>query len=139
MEWLWIILGIAVGFGIAWLFRIIAWTDRERALRAEFSQWHQSQIKGERADALNSSRRVLAGKYLERFIPFTVPYEPADMHFLGSPVDYVIFSGLYDDRCEEIIFLEVKSNNATVTKRERAIRDAVRAGKVRWEEVQRDV
>ncbi len=135
MIWLWVALGIAIGVAGAYVFRLFSWKYHERALRAEFQLWHEGRIVEERANALTSSRRVLVGKYVEQFVPFHVPYEPADMKFLGSPVDYIIFKGLHDDVCTEIIFLEVKTNSATITKREQSIRDAIRKGNVRWEEV----
>jgi predicted Holliday junction resolvase-like endonuclease len=132
-----VVLGVGLGLAIG----VMVWfvfAARERALRAEFATWHEGRVKDERKDALTSSRRVLVGKYLERFVPFSSGYEPADMHFLGSPVDYVVFKGLHEDACSEVVFLEVKTNDAALTKRERSVRDAIRAGKVKWEEVRVD-
>jgi len=35
-----------------------------------------------------------------------------DIRFLGSPVDFIVFKGLYDGNPEEIIFVEVESGNS---------------------------
>jgi predicted Holliday junction resolvase-like endonuclease len=134
-----LLLGLVLGGLIAAVFFWFLFRFRERALRAEFSRWHDSRVKDERKDALTASRRVLVGKYLERFVPFTSGYSPADMHFLGSPVDYIVFKGLHSDACTEVVFLEVKTNDAALSKREKGVRDAIRAGKVKWEEVRIDV
>jgi len=102
-------------------------------LKAEF----QNQERVIRQKSVSASRRTLVGKFIERFVPFLeqVKYEPADMHFLGSPVDYVVFKGLHEDQVTEVVFLEVKTGDSLLTKRERSLRDAVSGGQVRWQEL----
>ena len=37
-------------------------------------------------------------------------YDPGDSRFLGSPVDFVVFAGLWEaDEVEQIVFVEVKT------------------------------
>ena len=67
------------------------------------------------------------------------PYNPKDVRFLGTPVDLIVFDGLDEDALEEIVFVEVKTGpSANLTKRERRLRDAVKNGRVRWEELRLD-
>jgi predicted Holliday junction resolvase-like endonuclease len=55
---------------------------------------------------------------------------------LGSPVDLVVFDGMDEDALREIVFVEIKTGaSATLSARERRIRDTVRAGRVRWQEL----
>jgi len=87
--------------------------------------------------SVSASRRSLVGKFIERFVPFlsNVKYAAADMHFMGSPIDYIVFDGLRDDEIKKIIFLEVKTGESKLTKREKSLKDAVNKRKVKWEEV----
>jgi predicted Holliday junction resolvase-like endonuclease len=66
------------------------------------------------------------------------PFNPADARFIGSPVDYVIFDGLTDvadDKKTEIriVFMDVKSGNAVLTRTQRIIRQAVLDKAIAWE------
>mgnify|MGYP001581414184 CR=1 FL=1 len=90
-----------------------------------------------RIKSVSSSRRSLVGKFIERFVPFLsqVPFAPSDMHFLGQPIDYIVFEGLRDNQIEKIVFLEVKTGNSKLTKREESLKDAVNKKKVYWKEV----
>lgn len=89
------------------------------------------------AAALGASRRVLKGQAAEQLAPLTqgFPYLPADARFLGSPIDYIVFEGLADDNeAIEIVFVEVKTGKARLSARELRVKQAVVAGRVRWEE-----
>lgn len=116
--------------------------EREQLLRAHRSemeglaQRHQSALEDARKTSVAASRRTLTGQVTEKLAPHfpDFPYDPTELRFLGTPVDYVVFKGLSADAVEEIIFLEVKSGKSTLTKRERSIRSAIRGVKVRWEE-----
>lgn len=56
------------------------------------------------------------------------------MRFLGSPVDLVVFDGLAAGKLERIVFIEAKTGEATLTGRERQIREVVTARQVEWSE-----
>ena len=69
-------------------------------------------------------------------------YSPSDARFLGDPIDYVIFNGYSNLRDNgdgvddlEVIIVEVKSGRAHVKKEQRAIENAVNAGRVRFETI----
>lgn len=93
-----------------------------------------------RLKSVSSSRRSLVGKFIERFVPFLkkIPYEPSDMHFLGSPIDYIVFEGLHEDNVRKITFVEVKTGKSKLTKREKSLKDAVTRKKVSWKEIDID-
>lgn len=91
-----------------------------------------------RSQALAQSRAVLRGQVAEQIAPLLgeFPFDPADARFLGHPIDFVVFDGLASEEDElEVVLVEVKTGNARLTKREAAIRDAVEAGRVRFEVV----
>lgn len=116
--------GLAVGFlaGRAVTRRTMEldFRDREREIRQ---------------DSVDRSRATLSGQFLEKLAPHLpdFPYDPTDVRFLGTPVDYVVFDGLAEGDLQEIVFLEVKSGRSTLRSSQRRVRDAVEAGAVRWD------
>jgi predicted Holliday junction resolvase-like endonuclease len=128
---------------------LASWKKRElEELRAQLWQAAQSQAdarlerwrveaEGEiRADAVRRSTAVVSGKVSEHLAPYmdAFPYNPKDARFLGTPVDLLVFDGMSEDDLREIVFLEIKSGGATLTTRERRVRDAVLARRVVWKE-----
>jgi len=91
--------------------------------------------------SVSSSRRSLVGKFIERFIPFLnkLPYEPSDMHFLGQPVDYIVFQGLHEDKVDKVIFVEVKTGKSKLTQREKSLKETIEKKRVDWKEINIDV
>ncbi len=90
--------------------------------------------------SVSGSRRSLVGKFIERFIPFLkqMPFEPSDMHFIGSPIDYIVFEGLHEDNVQKITFVEVKTGSSKLTKREKSLKEAVEKKKISWKEIDID-
>lgn len=119
-----VVVGLAIGFlvGRALTTRALELDYREREREA-------------RRDSVDRSRATLSGQFLEKLAPHfpDFPYEPTDLRFLGTPVDYVVFDGLSEGEVDEIVFLEVKSGESSLTTKERRVRDAVEAGAVRWD------
>lgn len=93
-----------------------------------------------RAKSVSSSRRSLVGKFIERFVPFLkrLPYEASDMHFLGQPVDYIVFQGLHEDKIDRVIFVEVKTGGSKLTKREKSLKETIEKKRVGWKEINID-
>ncbi|MBS3165568.1 hypothetical protein J4444_00450 [Candidatus Woesearchaeota archaeon] len=103
-------------------------------------QWEEK-IPEYRKDAINRSRAGLGGKFSENLAPYfpNFPYHPTELRWLGgSPTDYVAFKGMDNDQIEEIVFLEIKSGNSQLTKREKQIKEVVEKKKVRFEEYRVD-
>lgn len=93
--------------------------------------------KSERKDAVNRSRAVLSGQMIEQVAPFLpdFPCNPADVRFVGKPIDFIAFPGAVSNKpISEILFIEVKSGNSVLSEREKEIKLAVEKGKVRYVE-----
>lgn len=81
-----------------------------------------------------SKRRSQATRYgqlTEQFAPLVdrYPYDPERFRFLGSPIDGVQFA---DDA---VVLVEFKAASSSLSGRQRAIRDLVEQGRVRWETI----
>ena len=87
--------------------------------------------------AEKKSLEVGFGKTLEKMIhlhkDFNFPVE--DCSFLAEPLDVIIFNGVATNNVNHITFMEIKTGKAALNKHQRMIRDAVRANKVKAEEI----
>jgi predicted Holliday junction resolvase-like endonuclease len=98
--------------------------------------WKSKEEKRIREDALRRSDNVMKGKISEHMAPFgkDFTFNPSDCRFLGSPIDYVVFDGLENDKVDKVVFLEIKTGeHARLTPREKAVRDAIKDGRVDWQ------
>lgn len=107
-----------------------------RSGRMEAERGLPGLLEAERGDAVKRSRAVLGGQLAEQVAPWLpgFPCDPQDARFVGKPVDFVAFSGASRGEVDEILFIEVKSGRAALSGVERALRDAVKEGRVRWVE-----
>ena len=114
--------GVAIGLLVAWVYSLL---------------WRARYTARIRADAVQRSLAVTAGKVHEQLIPYlpAFPYNPKDVRFLGSPIDLVVFDGLAEGDLRGIVFLEVKTGGSSLTSRERQVRDVIRAREVEWAEL----
>ena len=94
-------------------------------------------IDDARHDAVKRSRSVIEGQVAERLVFHLgkISFLPSEARFLGSPVDYVVFSGMSEDEPTEIIFMEIKTGGSKRTKLQNKLRKLVDSGCVRWETV----
>ena len=78
---------------------------------------------------------VNVGKILEKVLPTMDDFRWAlpDCRFLGDPIDLVTFNGCCQNKIESISFIEVKSGKATLSKKQRRVRDAVQDKRVLYE------
>ncbi len=106
-----------------------------------FIVWRAKHSGAIRADAVAKSLAVTVGKVSEQLVPYLpgFGYNPKDARFLGSPVDFVVFDGLDAGALRRVVFLEVKTGAAALSTRERQIRDAIREGRVGWDELRLQV
>lgn len=79
------------------------------------------------------SSETRLGQISEHLVPFleNCTHDPKQMHFLGNPIDYVVFN--FDDGA--ITFLEVKSGNSKPSKRQKTIKNIIKSGRVFYEEI----
>ncbi|GAB1454822.1 MAG: Holliday junction resolvase-like protein [Spirochaetia bacterium] len=89
-----------------------------------------------RDDAVRRSRAVLTGQIGEQLAPFFpgFPCEPSDARFIGKPVDFVAFPGASEGNPREVVFIEVKTGDARLSASERALKQAIKEGRVSWVE-----
>jgi predicted Holliday junction resolvase-like endonuclease len=117
-----LLLGVIIGGVLMWMYAALVSARRMRDIRRE---------------AVNQSRAVTRGQVFEQFAAYFPEFEfsPKDAQFLGKPVDFVVFDGLDEGELRRIVFVEVKTAGATLSTRERRIRDAIRRGAVEWREL----
>ncbi len=92
-----------------------------------------------------ASAHTTKGLILEKWCPFLnhpeieESWEAKNWVFMGQPIDYIIFD--WDEDSDKnrtdgrIVMLDVKSGKSQLTKKQRRIRDLVKAGKVEWREI----
>lgn len=103
---------------------------------AAFFSWKATHAKAIREDAIRRSQSVITGKVSEQLLPYLpgFGYNPKDVRFLGSPIDFVVFDGMAAGKVERIVFLEAKTGTSQLTPRERQIKEIVVARRIEWEE-----
>jgi len=109
--------------------------DRLREQRGQFDEL----LLKARKDARKRSRAVSKGLMLEHICPHlpTFKHHPRDARFLGDPIDFVIFDGLFSKKkVNEIIIAEVKSGGSKMKEAEKSVKKAVDKGKVSFELIQ---
>ena len=96
----------------------------------------QSVIQKEKKDAIEKSRSILKGQFSEQLSPFNsdFPVKPSEARFLGAPIDFIAFTGLDEKEVSEIVFIEIKTGNATLNKTEKSIKEAIKNKKVKFVE-----
>jgi predicted Holliday junction resolvase-like endonuclease len=90
----------------------------------------------ERDDAIKRSRAVIAGQVSEQLAPFLpgFPFDPTEIRFIGKPVDFIAFVGAASGNIDEVVFVEVKSGNASLSGVEKTLKLAIEKRSVRWVE-----
>lgn len=141
-----ILIGMVLG---ALLTYVLLFSSRNSRIKAEYEKYiaeleleHQQQLTKARKSSVNTSRAVLKGKMAEQLAPLLPEFQylPSDAKFLGDPVDYIVFDGYSDfrdgDGHEEdidVIFIDIKSGGARLSKGQQAIAEAIAQGRVRFE------
>jgi predicted Holliday junction resolvase-like endonuclease len=93
------------------------------------------EIRKIQEESVRRSKAVTAGLMGEQVAPFlpNFPCNPADVRFVGKPIDFVAFPGAArGEEIKEVLFIEVKTGNSKLSERERQIKSAVENGRVRY-------
>ncbi|WP_445114875.1 Holliday junction resolvase-like protein [Acinetobacter sp. WZC-1] len=149
--WMAMFIGACMGMVLT---TIVLSGTRNGRIKAEYEQYiaeleleHQQALVNAQKRSVNTSRAVLKGKMAEQLAPILPEfrYLPSDAKFLGDPVDYVVFDGYTDFRDSDgsvqdldIIFIDIKSGGARLTRGQQAIAQAIQEGRVRFETVRID-
>jgi len=126
-----------------WRGREIENIRREYDLKVEekakmmFEDWRQREEEKIRMDAIAKSTSTIIGKVGEQLAPILIlsnyGVNPKDLRFIGTPIDYIVFKGLSDEKLEKIIFVEVKSGKIpSLTQRERRIREVIESRNIEY-------
>lgn len=115
--------------------------DYEGKIR-EITVKHQHDTEKARQQSVTTSRHTIKGQIAEQLAPLLpgFSYLPSDSHFIGDPIDYIVFNGYTDFRDKhilndsfEVVILDIKHNTASLTEGQKAIARAIENGKVRFE------
>jgi len=132
------IVAFCLGALVAVLLTVVVFQIRIWRLQAG----HARAVETATRRSVNQSRSTLKGQIAEQMAPLLpgFAYEAADARFLGDPIDYVVFRGRarfggLDEDVEglEVVLLEIKQGQSKLSPVQRAIAEAVEAGRVRFE------
>jgi len=105
--------------------QVIAYTEEVSSLKAQvvFQETQYDNLLGQK-----KSSEVRTGKITEQIAPFLEDYprNPRTARFIGDPIDFVHFDE------DKVTFVEVKSGKSQLSKKQRGIRDLIKAGKVEF-------
>lgn len=94
-----------------------------------------------RKESLNRSRGVVRGQVMEQWAPFfpDFPFKPQDCHFLGKPIDFLVFQDLDEYQGQSasnpsVVFVEVKTGKSRLSPREKRVKEAIENKNVFWYE-----
>ena len=114
-----------------------------RRLNTELESTMESTVKEAvtkaRKDSVKRQRSILKGQATEHLAPYiNADYSPKDYKFMGDPIDYVIFDGMSDSPSDsntinKIIFMDIKTGTARLTKIQKKIKQTILEGKVEFQ------
>lgn len=83
-------------------------------------------------DAIKRSASVSKGKIVEHFAPFMLPdiLNPDEIVFIGSPIDLISFTDIDTNDDISIDFLEIKTGNSSLNKKQKLIKEAIYSKRV---------
>ena len=112
----------------------------DKEYRVKFEGWLNEKEREIRKDAVKRSSEIILGKVGEQFAPLLVfekyNLNPKDARFLGSPIDYIIFSGMSEGKLKEIVFVEIKHGTSKLSKTQAQIKEAIENKKVDFLEIE---
>jgi predicted Holliday junction resolvase-like endonuclease len=94
------------------------------------------QASNREKNAVAKSRIGHVAKITEQFAPLLPgfpSYNVKDVQWVGGAVDMIVWDGLEEGSDVSVVLLDIKTGRASVNARQRKIRDAVKAGRVRFE------
>lgn len=114
-------------------------TSQDLKVHRATYRWTDTDVEAARRHSVNQSHAVVTGKVQEHLAPllpeFASQFNPRDARFLGSPVDFVVFDGLDGQQVTEVVFVEVKTGKSRLSAREKLVKEAVEAKRVRYLEM----
>lgn len=89
----------------------------------------ESKVDNAKILSQKKSSEVITGHIAENLAPLLEDFkwDPRKVRFLGMPIDYIYFGE------DKIVFIEIKSGGAKLTKKESEIKELIRTKKVYFE------
>jgi len=122
--------------------------DLENDLALKVVEIHELESEVKKQKGRAASAHTTRGQLLEKWTPFVSAegiedhWKPEDWTFLGQPIDYVVFDWRKDKELNlkegKVILLDVKSGKASLSTKQRRIRDLIQKGNVEWRELRLD-
>lgn len=96
-----------------------------------YSKYEKVKEKLNELSFSKQSQSVKYGKLTEQWIPFSedFPFASSSFHFLGNPIDGIVFLE------DKIVFCEFKSNKSLLSLKQKKIKELVLDKKVDWFEM----
>jgi hypothetical protein len=134
MAWVFVLLALIVLLVLAVLVLVFIVVRQRGELSLERER-RADDVSRARKDSVAKSRVATLAGASERVAPLLpdFPFDPADVQWIGGTVDCVVWDGLTSDDEIEVVFLDVKTGKAVLSQRQRRIRKAIEAGRVRFE------
>lgn len=134
MIWVAILLAIVLGMVLV-KYSNVAKQIKQRDLQlvGAFREIEEEKEKNKVVISQKKSSETRLGQMTEHLVPFLdgFPYDPKDCHFLGMPIDYLVF----DFDAGEITFVEIKTGNARESERQKKIKNIIKTGKVYYSKI----
>ena len=91
--------------------------------------------KAKNKKSLVRSKQIMTGKMAENLAPQLkgFKYNPAEAHFFGAPIDFIVMVGSVLNKVKKIVFLEIKSGASRLSPKQISIKKAIEDGEVYFE------
>lgn len=139
----WSTVGIIAGFFVGLLIVAAVLSSIFKRKLNDALEAQRVEFEAAKKKSFGISRNVLRGQLIQNFVPIksdaVADLNAWDFRFLGDFADFIVIDGYTDvkdgiegAKVNRIIFVEVKSGSATMSKHQEAVREAVEAGRVEW-------
>ena len=107
--------------------------ERYTLIQSMKNELELQEEKSKKVVSQSKSNQVRLGMTAETLAPFLTqfPYNPTDCSFMGNPLDFVV----WNLDAGEIIFVEIKSQNAKESKKQKIIKEIIKSGRVFYEKI----
>lgn len=131
----------AANFELRWAEREAAWRQENMAYRHDLEVEYVAKKRADARLTAERSRTALVAKVAEHMTPYLAgfPFNPKDARHWGEVFDFLVYVGLEESggtHIDEVVFLEVKTRRTgprVTNRRERALREVLKAGRVRYQ------